>query len=209
MSEYKCRYCEKTFRRESTLTAHLCEQKRRHQQQTETGVQWAYKAYIRFYETTQGSARLKTYDDFAASPYYLAFVKFGRYCVSIRAINFVSFTDWLLKNNKKLDYWCKDSLYEEWLVEYLKKESTQDALERALGEMQKYADDNPDLKNGFTDYFRYGKYGDKEVEPTKKEFAEFIKDKHPIVKAIMFAMWDGKDYNKIIWKALKPEYRKL
>jgi hypothetical protein len=59
------------------------------------------------------------------------------------------------------------------------------------------------------DYFRYGKYNDKEVEPTKKEFAEFIKDKHPIVKAIMFAMWDGKDYDKIIWKSLKPEYKKL
>jgi len=59
------------------------------------------------------------------------------------------------------------------------------------------------------DYFRFGKYGDIEVEPTKKEFAEFIKDKHPIVKAIMFAMWDGKDYDKIIWKALKPEFKKL
>jgi RNA ligase len=59
------------------------------------------------------------------------------------------------------------------------------------------------------DYFRYGKYNDIEVEPTKKEFAEFIKDKHPVVKSIMFAMWDGKDYDKIIWKALKPEYKKL
>jgi RNA ligase len=59
------------------------------------------------------------------------------------------------------------------------------------------------------DYFRFGKYGDKEVEPTKKEFAEFIKDKHPIVKSILFAMWDGKNYDKIIWKALKPEYKKL
>ena len=59
------------------------------------------------------------------------------------------------------------------------------------------------------EYFRYGKYGDKEVEPTKKEFAEYIKDKHPVIKAIMFAMWDGKDYDKIIWKALKPEYKKL
>jgi RNA ligase len=59
------------------------------------------------------------------------------------------------------------------------------------------------------DYFRYGKYGDVYPEPTKKQFAEFIKDKHPIVKAIMFAMWDGKDYDKIIWKALKPEYKKL
>jgi RNA ligase len=59
------------------------------------------------------------------------------------------------------------------------------------------------------DYFRYGKYGDKEVEPSKKEFAEYIKDKPPLVKSVMFAMWDGKDYGKIIWKMLKPEYRKL
>jgi len=153
---YKCRYCGKDFRRETTLAAHLCEQKRRAQQQNETGVQWGYKAYLRFYEFTQGSAKLKTYDNFAASPYYNAFVKYGRYCVSIRAINYVSFTDWLLKGNKKLDYWCKDSLYEEWMLEYLKKENPQDALERALKEMQEYAETHPDLKNGFKDYFRYG-----------------------------------------------------
>jgi hypothetical protein len=59
------------------------------------------------------------------------------------------------------------------------------------------------------EYFRYGKYGDNEVEPTKKEFAEYIKDKHPVIKAIMFAMWDGKKYDNIIWKALRPEYKKL
>ena len=47
-------------------------------------------------------------------------------------------------------------MYEEWLIEYLKKEAVQDALERALKEMQDYADNNTDLKNGFTDYFRYG-----------------------------------------------------
>lgn len=59
------------------------------------------------------------------------------------------------------------------------------------------------------DYFRFGKYGDIEVEPTKKQFAEHIKDHHPIAKSIMFAMWDDKDYDKIIWKALKPKFEKL
>jgi RNA ligase len=59
------------------------------------------------------------------------------------------------------------------------------------------------------DYFRFGKYGDIEVEPTKKQFAEHIKNHHPLAKSIMFAMWDGKDYDKIIWKALKPEFKKL
>jgi len=153
---FNCKYCEKPFRKETTLLAHLCEAKRRHMQRDETGVQWALKAYLRFYEFTQGSARLKSYDDFVKSPYYNAFVKFGRYCVSIRCINFINFTDFLLKNNKKLDYWCKDSLYTEWLLEYLKREATQDALERALKEMTEYAETHPELKNGFSDYFRYG-----------------------------------------------------
>ena len=153
---YKCRYCEKDFRKESTLAAHLCEQKRRWQQEKETGVQLGLRAYLRFYELTQGSAKLKSYQDFVASPYYNAFVKFGRHMVGIRGINSQHFTDWLLKNNKKIDQWCKDSFYEQWLHEYLKKESPQDALERALKEMQDYADTHPELKNGFLDYFRYG-----------------------------------------------------
>lgn len=153
---YKCKYCDKSFAKESTLVAHLCEQKRRWQQENETGVQFGLRAYLRFYEFSQGSARLKSYSDFVASPYYNAFVKFGRYCQNVRCINFVNFTDWLLKNNKKLDFWCKDSFYTEWMMEYLKKEATQDALERALREMQEYADAHEDLKNGFRDYFRYG-----------------------------------------------------
>jgi hypothetical protein len=153
---FKCRYCEKPFRKESTLLAHLCEAKRRHTQRDETGVQLGFKAYLRFYEFSQGSARLKCYDDFVASAYYNAFVKFGRHCVTIRCVNFASFTDWLLKNNKKLDNWCSDRLYTEWLEEYIKREATSDALERALREMTEYADSHPELKNGFVDYFRYG-----------------------------------------------------
>lgn len=153
---YKCRYCDKAFSKESTLSVHLCEQKRRWQQEKEVGVQLGLKAYLRFYEYSQGSAKLKSYEDFVKSPYYNAFVKFGRYTQGIRCINVTNYLDWLLKNNKKIDNWCSDKLYEEWLPDYIRKEAVQDALERALKEMQDYADTHPDLKNGFTDYFRYG-----------------------------------------------------
>jgi hypothetical protein len=154
VSEYKCRYCDRLFRKESTLTVHLCEPKRRWQQETETGVQFGLRAYLRFYETTQGSSRLKSYADFVTSPYYNAFVRYGRYLVAVRAINSDSFTDWLLRQNKKIDYWCKDAFYEEWLLEYLKKEAPQDALERALKEMQDYATGNSIAD--FSHYFAYG-----------------------------------------------------
>lgn len=151
---YGCKYCKKEFKKESTLAAHLCEPKRRYQQQNETGVQLGFKAYLRFYELTQGSAKLKTYEDFVNSPYYMAFVKFGRYLVAIRCINTGSFTDWLLKNNKKIDHWTKDAFYIEWIHEYLKKENVKDALERALNEMQNLADEDAKLQGQFYNYFR-------------------------------------------------------
>ena len=136
-----CKYCQKTFRRATTLSAHLCESKRRHQQEKDRGVQLGFHAYLRFYELTQGSAKLKTYTDFASSPYYSAFVKFGQFMVSIRAINPPAFTEWMIKQNKKLDQWTKDKFYDEYLFEYIRREHPKDALERSLTEMQIWADE--------------------------------------------------------------------
>ena len=125
---YKCKYCNKEFRKESTLAAHLCEEKRRWQEEKETGVQFGLQAYLRFYELTQGSAKMKSYTDFVASPYYRAFVKFGRHMVGIRAVNPKMFIDYVIKENKKLDHWCHEKVYLEYLKQYMRKEAVQDAL---------------------------------------------------------------------------------
>jgi len=119
------------------------------------GVQLGFRAYLRFYEVTQGSAKLKSYEDFVASSYYTAFVKFGRHLVAIRAVNSSAFIDWVIRENKKLDHWCKESIYVEYLHQYMRREAVQDAVERALLEMQSYADEVKTLAN-FNDYFRYG-----------------------------------------------------
>ena len=130
--KYTCQYCKKDFIKESSLAVHSCEPRRRRQEQSERGVQLGLQAYLKFYQLTQGSARLKTFDDFADSPYYRAFVKFGRYCVDIRAINPVRFIEYVLKQNKKIDHWCRDSIYTEYLLDYLRVENVNDALARAI-----------------------------------------------------------------------------
>jgi hypothetical protein len=150
--EYTCQYCGKGYRKESTLVAHLCEPKRRAQQENEAGVKLAMTAYLRFYELSQGSAKFKTYKDFCESPYYNAFVKFGRHLINIRAINTSKFIDWVIKSNKKLDYWCKDVFYQEYLFEHLRKEATQDALERSLKTMTDWAEEKNSV---FNHYFLY------------------------------------------------------
>lgn len=151
----KCKYCNKEFRKESTLAAHQCEPKRRWQQEKEMGVQFGLQAYLRFFEVTQGSAKLKSYADFVTSPYYLAFVAFGRHMQAIRAVNPRAFIDWVIKQNKKLDQWTHEAVYVEYLHQYLKREAAQDALERALIEMQEYVDDQS-ITQGLSGYFRNG-----------------------------------------------------
>lgn len=148
-----CDHCGRGFAKESSLMVHVCEHKRRHQERNEVGVQLGLQCYLRFYEITQGSAKLKSWDDFVKSPYYRAFVKFGRYCQSIRAINSARFADWLIKHNKKIDYWCKDSLYNEYLLEYLKQESAVDALIRAIQHSQDWEADTGNVSH---DYLRFG-----------------------------------------------------
>lgn len=149
----ECNFCKKSFQKESSLAIHLCEPKRRHREQDERGVQLGLQAYLKFYESMQGTAKLKTFSDFAESSYYRAFVKFGRYCVATRVISPSRFLEWLLKNNKKIDNWCKDSMYEEYLLWYLTVESLEDALTRAIEFSLEWAEKNQAKAE---DCLRYG-----------------------------------------------------
>lgn len=152
-TDHVCKFCEKSFRRPESLAVHVCEQKKRHQDQNDPGVRLGFRAYLRFYEMTQGSAKLKTYDDFAKSPYYKAFTKFGRHCVDINAVNTARFIDWVVDKNKKIDHWCRENVYLEYLHEYIRLEHVNDALERAIEHSIKWADthDHP-----AQDFLRYG-----------------------------------------------------
>lgn len=61
------------------------------------------------------------------------------------------------------------------------------------------------------DGFRYGKYGDVYPEPTKKEFAEYLKSNiDPYLHGILYSMWDNnyKMVDAIIWRMIKPKYEK-
>ena len=151
--KFECQYCKKSFAKETTLVVHVCEQKKRFQSQNETGIQLALRAYQKFYEMSQGTGKLKLFDDFARSPYYRAFAKFGQYCVSIRAVNIPRFTEWLLKNNKKIDHWCSDRVYGEFLEQYLKIENPMDALHRSIEHSIRWGHETGNPAN---DYLRYG-----------------------------------------------------
>lgn len=129
---FKCDYCNRSFKRENSLAVHMCERKRRALNRNEKHVMAGYDAYNYWYKLAMGSKKNKTYEDFASSQYYSAFVKFGRYVLDIRAMNPENYIRWLTTNKIKLDTWCKDSVYNRYLAEASKTETADRALERFI-----------------------------------------------------------------------------
>jgi len=135
---HSCGFCGKSFVREESVVKHVCEQKRRHDQQDEPGVRLGHQAYVIFCKRNR--IQKQSYTEFSSSPYYKAFVKFGRYAVTIRAIAPDSLVKHLLDEKVKIDHWCRDTHYDKFVIQRLKVEPLKEALERTVITMTTWAE---------------------------------------------------------------------
>lgn len=139
---YTCQHCAKEFVKEKTLAVHVCEQKRRAMAKTEKHVVLGYDTYNRFYKKTQNAKGDKTYDEFAKSPYYNAFVKFGSFVSNVNPLYPDRFMDFVVTSGVKLDHWCRDELYDKYVIDLIRTETVETALQRSITHMMSWADDN-------------------------------------------------------------------
>jgi hypothetical protein len=138
---YSCEYCKKGFMKENTLFVHVCEQKRRALAKTEKHVVVGYDAFNRFFKHVQRSSFAdKTYDEFAKSPYYNAFVKFGSFVSNVNPLYPNQFIEYVITSGVKLDHWCREELYEKYVLDLIRTESVNTALERSITHMMSWAD---------------------------------------------------------------------
>ena len=149
---FKCEYCSKLFAKEKTLVVHICEQKRRHLSKDEKHVQAGLLTFQRFYEIAQKGKSQKSFDDFANSPYYTAFVKFGSFLVNTAPIYPERFIDFVIKSGVKLDHWCRDELYDTYIQELIKIEPADGAIQRSIKTMMDWGDNN---SAPWEHYFQY------------------------------------------------------
>jgi len=152
VNTYLCEYCKSKFTKEKTLMIHICEQKRRHLAKNEKHVVIGYDAFNRFYEFVQKIREPKSYDEFAKSAYYNAFVKFGSFVSNINPLYPHKFLDWTVRSGVKLDHWCKQELYEKYVLHLIHTESVETALERSIQHMKLWAENN---NSSWNHYFKY------------------------------------------------------
>ena len=139
---HECEFCHKLFAKESTLISHVCEPRRRHQNQKLTYVRKAFLAWQLFHQSLSPSKKAicaKTYQEFASSNLYTAFVKFGSWCEEQQVQEFNCFVHWLLKSNVKLDAWCDRNAYDIYLKDLIDSESSEQAISRSLNTINRWS----------------------------------------------------------------------
>lgn len=150
--KYTCPHCNHKFTKEKTLIVHMCEQKRRHLARGEKHVQVGYQAYVRFYQISQKMDKIKTYEEFCKSPYYNAFIKFGSFVSNVNPLYPDKYIDYVVTSGVKLDHWCRDGLYEQYVLYLIKSEPVEVALERGIKYMTEWADANASAWNHYFNY---------------------------------------------------------
>ena len=149
---YICEHCKSKFSKEKTLVVHMCEQKRRHLAKGEKHVQIGYQAYVRFYQIAQKQDKIKTYDEFAHSSYYNAFVKFGSFVSNVNPLYPDQYIDYVVKSGVRLDHWCRDGLYEQYVLHLIKTENVETALDRSVKHMIAWGEQH---KQEWNEYFNH------------------------------------------------------
>jgi hypothetical protein len=119
---------------------------------TERHVVLGFDTYNKFYRLTQNSKQDKTYDDFAKSSYYNAFVKFGSFVSNVNPLYPDKFINYVVTSGVKLDHWCRDELYDKYVIDLIKNENVETALERSIKHMMEWGENN---QAAWNHYFLY------------------------------------------------------
>lgn len=141
LTEYKCKFCNKAFTRERTLSSHMCEKKRRWMNKGEVDSRIAFNVWLEFLKyVSPNSKKVKAFEDFSCSLDYLAFIKFANYLIELRPYESDKFISWLFKMGVRLGDWQKPGTYQLYIQESSKRESAARALERTILTMREWGE---------------------------------------------------------------------
>lgn len=147
--DHQCKFCGKQFHQEKTLTTHMCVKKQRHMDANAAGPRIGFLTFQKFYVISTNAKKPKTLEEFINSQYYIDFVKFGNHLALLKPVHIDQYIEFVIKNGVKLKDWTKDSVYELYVEDLVKKEPAASATDRSIVEIIAWAEKNGSPFNHF------------------------------------------------------------
>jgi hypothetical protein len=134
---YECEFCKKSFKKETTILTHICEKKKRWSEKDTKLSTLAYHLWSSFFEKhIHLKPEKRTFKHFINNQYYSSFIKFAKFCIDSKVLDVEAYANWLFDSHVKIDDWVSDGIYLKFLIEFLKKENSIDAVTRSLSNIQ-------------------------------------------------------------------------
>ena len=149
---YKCKYCQKAFARETSLTRHLCENKRRVLDKDLKQNRIAYQSWLLWRRLNIANIKHdKPYEEFADNRYYTGFMKLSKHIIDLNIESPEEFVRYITMNSVPMNKWTSDIVYESFIKDKTKKETVERAIERSILNMKAWAEQTG---NDYTEYFQ-------------------------------------------------------
>jgi len=116
----------------------MCIKKRRHLDKDNVASRMGLELFRRFFELNTAQKNSKSIEEFIDSKYYTAFIKFARRLMDLRPVDQARFVDYVFRNGIKDRDWCKDKVYEAYIVDLLAKEPAVRGVERSIQTMDEW-----------------------------------------------------------------------
>ena len=156
IESFECKYCHKSFKRERTLTVHMCQQKHRYNTKDELPSRLAYETFTIFYKTCMSGRTVQdrppALATFINSPEYNGFYTFGKYLAELKLpVNQQEdFIKFVIQQGVKIKDWSKSFVLEEFIKLYSLKEDPKRAVESVILLAEEWGNEN----NGhWTEFF--------------------------------------------------------
>lgn len=147
--KFVCGYCKKAYTNERTLSAHMCVKKRRYNDRDTVASRLGLELFRRFYELNTATKAPKRIEEFIDSKYYTSFIKLAKHIMDLRPVDQARFVDYVFQSGVKDRDWCKDKIYEAYILDLLQKEASNRALERSIKVMNEWAEATGNSYNEF------------------------------------------------------------
>lgn len=131
---FKCRFCDKEFKRENTVITHACVKRDRYNDRESRLMREAYKLYMMFMEAHH-LAMKKTEEplmQFIKSRYFNDFYDFAEYILANDILNKERFIKEILTSGKTVYEWKSHKVYEEWVIKCIREEHPRRGIERSI-----------------------------------------------------------------------------
>lgn len=138
---YTCKFCDREFKREETVTTHKCTKRDRYDDKESRPMREAFRLYMQFMEINRFPFKkgVEPFMAFIKSKYFSDFYDFATYYLNnLDILEIDKFTEHLMQSNKPIMEWSTYKAKDEWILNTIREEDPSDAVARSIAALDEW-----------------------------------------------------------------------